>query len=355
MSKTPVRRKPTQGDVARLANVSQATVSYVLSQNSSVQIPAVTRARVLEAVQELHYVPNYAARTLRTRRTMTLACILPDITNPFYPWFERGIQDMVDANGYCLITYNTDGDSAKEHRALQSVREGRVDGIVAMAFHLRAPDFAALVDAGISVVALSRFNRDFMAAGIDSLSIDNVAAACAAVEHLIGLGHRRIAMIAGLAGTFPQEKRATGFTQALAAHGLNAEERLVRGGQFTEEGGYLATIELLRQDPVPTAIFAANDLMAIGALRAIRESGARVPDDIAVIGFDDIPAAAMVSPSLSTIAQHPQSLGSAAAHLLLERLKGETVGPGRHCDMPFTLVARASTGASGDRERGGDL
>ena len=336
------QRQPTQADVARLAQVSQATVSYVLTESAGVTIPQETRERVLAAVAELGYAPNNAARTLRTRRTMTLAGIIPDITNPFYPWFERGIQDVADANGYSLITYNTDGDAGKERRALRSAREGRVDGIVMMAFHLGPDDLQPLASANVQVVALQKRTAEMSELGIDTLSIDNVAAARAAVEHLIHQGHTRIAMIAGVAGTNPREEREHGYSQALDAHGLASEESLIRGGDFTEDGGYTGALELLRQHPLPTAIFAANDLMAIGALRALREAGVRTPGEIAVIGFDDIPAARMVHPSLSTIAQHPHELGARAATMLLERLRGEVAGAGRYVEMPFELIVRES-------------
>jgi LacI family transcriptional regulator len=351
MAGSKPRRQATQADVARAAQVSQATVSYVLSENTAVAIPQETRSRVLEAARALGYTPNNAARTLRTRRTMTIGGVIPDITNPFYPWFERGIQDVADASGYSLITYNTDGDAGKERRALGSVREGRVDGIVLMSFHLDTDDYRSLIDSGVSVVALSRRKRDLVEIGVDSLAIDNVLAAQAAVEHLIDGGHRRIAMIAGLARTNPREERTQGFLQALTAYGLATDEGLIRGGDYTEAGGYQCALEILRQTPLPTAIFAANDLMAIGALRALREAGIRVPDEIAIVGFDDIPAASMVHPPLTTIAQHPYELGANAARMLLERLRGEVSGRGRHVEMPFELIVRSSSTRASDAER----
>jgi LacI family transcriptional regulator len=336
------RRKPTQGDVARLAEVGQATVSYVLSNSTAVNLPAETRQRVLDAARELGYVPNSAARTLRTRKTMTIAGIIPDITNPFYPWFERGIQDVAELHGYDLITYNTDGHAELEHKALESARAGRVDGLIMTVFHAAPGDLAPLVDAGVSVVVLGRMDERWAAAGIDTVSIDNVAAARTAVEHLLAFGHTRIAMIAGVAGTPPRELRVRGYREALAAHGIPAEERLIRAGEFTEAGGYEGTRELLGLADRPTAIFAANDLMAIGALQALREAGIAVPAEMAIVGFDDISAAALVHPALTTIAQFPHPLGKRAAEMLVERMTGAVAGPGRAMEMPFELIRRES-------------
>jgi LacI family transcriptional regulator, galactose operon repressor len=341
-TRAPSKRKPTQGDVAARAGVSQATVSYVLANSTAVKVPEETRQRILLAAQELGYVPNSAARMLRTRKTMTIAAVIPDITNPFYPWFERGIQEVAESKGYDLITYNTDGDVEKERKAVQSAREGRVDGLIMTVFHVTATDLAPLVLAGVSVVVLGRANPAWSEAGIDSLSIDNVGAAQAAVDHLLDEGHTRIAMIAGVEGTPPRDQRVLGYRQALAAHDVPIEERLIRAGEYTEQGGYEATEELLRLSPRPTAIFAANDLMAIGALQALREANVAVPGQMALVGFDDIPAASLVHPALTTIAQFPHPLGKAAAEMLFERLSGTVTGMGCHRDMPHELIVRES-------------
>jgi LacI family transcriptional regulator len=336
------RRKPTQGDVARLAEVSQATVSYVLTNSTAVNLPAETRQRILDVARDLGYVPNSAARTLRTRKTLTVGSIIPDITNPFYPWFERGIQDVSDRQGYELIVYNTDGNTEKERKALQSARQGRVDGLIMTPFHVIPSDFEPLVQSGVAAVVLGRVDLDWSSVEIDSLSIDNVAAGRVAVDYLLELGHTRIAMIAGVAGTPPRENRVKGYRQALAAHNVPIEDQLIRAGEFTEQGGYEGTKELLRLDPRPTAIFAANDLMAIGAYQALREANVSVPDEMAVVGFDDISAASLVHPALTTIAQHPYQLGKQAAELLFDRLSGQTTGPGCLLEMPFELIVRES-------------
>jgi LacI family transcriptional regulator len=341
MSSTRSRR-PTQADVARRASVSQAVVSYVLNNDRNRSVAAETRKRVLAAVEELGYVPDRTARNLRQRRTFTIAGIIPDITNPFYPAFERGVQDVAETHGYDLITYNTDGKQEKELRAIRSVREGRLDGVIVTPFHLQLDDLLALVNDGIAVVVNGEPGFDPVAAGIDQVKIDNAAAARTIVEWLLERGHTRVGMIAGEEGTFPREARVRGYTQALAEHDIQIDPILVRSAEFSVAGGYDATGDLLRLDPRPTALFAANDLMAMGALMRIRDEGLRVPEDIAVAGYDDIPAAQLVHPSLTTIAQYPEQIGRRAAEMVVERLAG-TAPAGARCDvMPFELIVRES-------------
>lgn len=329
--------------MARLAQVSQTTVSYVLNNNTSVNLTAQTRQRILDVANEIGYVPNSAARTLRTRKTMTVASIIPDITNPFYPWFERGIQDVIESQGYDLIVYNTDGLNEKEHRALKFAQQGRVDGLIMTPFFLTPIDLKPLVQSGVAVVVLGRTELEWSSAEIDNISIDNVAAARTAVDHLLENGHTRIAMIAGVRGTPPRERRVEGYREALAEHNVPIVEQLIRAGEFTELGGYDGTKELLRLQLRPTAIFAANDLMAIGALQALREEGIAVPDDIAIVGFDDISAASLVHPALTTIAQFPYQMGRRAAEMLFDRLSGRFTGHGGQIKMPFELIVREST------------
>jgi LacI family transcriptional regulator len=343
MTESPPRRKrPTQADVARLAAVSQPVVSYVLSGNSDAPVAPETRERVLKAIAALGYVPNHTARSLRQRRTLTIASIIPDITNPFYPAFARAIQDVAEPAGYDLIAYNSDGDLERERKYLQSALAGRVDGIIITPLRLPLEECVPLVEQGICVVAHTIQNLSDPAVPLDTLGIDNVAAARAAVTFLIERGHRRIGMVAGVAGTPRREDRVRGYTEALRAHDLLVDRMLVRGGDFNEAGGYSATLDLLALAPRPSAIFAANDMMAMGALLALREAGLRVPDDMALVGFDGLPLARLMDPPLTTIAQHPERLGAKAAELLLERLDGGGPPHGRRIDMPFDLIVRQS-------------
>ena len=203
------KRKPTQADVARRAAVSQAMVSYVLNDRSTLSVPVETRRRILDAVDELGYVPNSAARSLRTRKTLTIAAIIPDITNPYYPAFIRGIQDVAETRGYDVISYNTDGDHAKELKALRSAQHGRVDGVILVTFHLLPTDLQPLADAGLALVMMGPNDPPWTEVGVDNLMPDNVEAARTAVNYLIDRGHTRIGMIAGVAGTPPRERGRT--------------------------------------------------------------------------------------------------------------------------------------------------
>jgi LacI family transcriptional regulator len=337
---TPRKRRPTQADVARLANVSQTTVSHVLNNNTAIALPPETRQRIQDAIDELGYVPDRTARSLRTRKSYTIAGIIPDITNPFYPAFERGIQDVAERHGYDLIMYNTDGSADKERRALHSMQQGRVDGIIVVLFHLTARDLLPLLDLNIAVVRLEAAKKQAGAYPLDNLYVDNIAAADAAVSYLIERRHSRIAMIAGERG--PGQIRILGYRQALDRQQLPIDEALIRIGDFTVQGGRQGMRELLALSPRPTAVFAANDQMAMGAMIAIREAGLRMPYDIAVMGFDNIPAAELVSPPLTTMTQFQENLGQRAAEMLLERLDGSAPAGGRCEEMPFALIARES-------------
>lgn len=334
-----LRSRITQADVAKRAGVSRALVSQILNNNTALVIPYETRQRVQSAMDDLGYVPDRAAQSLRTRKTYTIASIIPDITNPFYPAFQRGIQDVTRQHGYDLIMYNTDGDIELERKCLVSA-QGRVDGVIAVLFRLTNADLLPLAEAGMAVVRMAGLGEAVVP--IDHLDVDNEAAAQAAVSYLIDRGHRRIGMIAGQEGTPPHLSRIAGYRRALSEHRLPLDEILIQDGDFNEDGGYRGMQRLLMLQPRPTAVFAANDLMAIGALKAIREAGLRMPDDMAVVGFDDIPAANQVSPRLTTIAQFQERLGRRAAEMLFERLSG-TVPPGRRCEIrPFELVVRES-------------
>jgi len=328
--------------VARLASVSQATVSYVLNGKAAISVPEATRQRILGAVDELGYVPNGAARSLRTQRTSTIAAVIPDITNPFYPAFERGVQEVAEMGGYDLIVYNTGGVAEREQRCVRSLQQGRVDGVVAVFFHLKAEDLRPLLERDVALVRLEAVKRG--ASGLDlpfdNLYVDNVAASRAAVEYLIGRGHERIGMISG--GSGPGQARVGGYRAALAAHRLPSDEALIRDGDFSADGGRHAMQGFLEGTRPPTAVFAANDVMAMGALVALREAGLGVPGDVAVVGFDDVPAAGLITPRLTTVAQFQENLGVRAAEMLLERLDGTAPGHGRSEEMPFELIVRES-------------
>lgn len=341
MSGHNVRNKrPTQADVARLAHVSQSTVSQVLNNNTAIAVPEETRRRVLAVIDELGYVPDTTARSLRTRKTYTIASIIPDITNPFYPSVERGIQDVAERYGYDLIVYNTDGILEKERKCLRSIQQGRADGVIAALFHTKVADLRVLLERNVPIVRLESRAQEAGSLPLDNLYIDSAVASRTAVDYLVGRGYTSIGTIAGRTG--PGPLRLLGYRQALSARGLPLDETLIVEGEFTENGGYLGMQELLRRPAYPRAVFAANDMMAMGALIALREAGLRVPEDVAVMGYDDIPAAKLFSPSLTTIRLPQEQLGRRAAELLFERLEDRAPQGGRSQELPFQLIRRES-------------
>ena len=315
-------------------------VSYVVNKGS-VSIAQETHQRIVDAMNRLGYVPNVTAQRLRANKTATIAGVIADITNPFYPAFERGVQDVVDGENYDLIIYNTDGGAEKEKKVLASLLQGRVDGVVGVFFHLSAKDLIPFVEQNIAVVRLEAMPKKAGALPIDNIYIDNIAASKRAVEHLIQKGHSRIGILASQDG--PSRFRISGYKQALSEHNIQLDDRLIRIGSYNEEGGYRAMQALLALREPTTAIFAVNDLMAMGAMVAIREAGLRIPDHIAVVGFDDIPSAKLIDPALSSINQRQRHMGQRAVTMLFERLRGEVSEAGRSVEMPFELIVRQSS------------
>ena len=331
-------RRATQNDVAQLAGVSQAAVSMALS-GAHAEIPADTFERISAAAKQLGYVPNRFAQALKTNRTMTIACMVPDITNPFYPALMRGIQSVSEAQGYDVIAVNTDGLAERERHFLNWSLQGRVDGVIGVFWTLRAEDFRPVVSGGVPVVRIESGRKGVGDIPLDNIYVDSRAGSFAIVRALVAKGHQRIAMIAGRGG--PQGVRVDGYSAALIEAGGSPD--VVLDDAFNEEGGFRAAQAILSRKVRPTAIFAANDLMAIGVMQALRMGGVNIPGDIAVAGFDDISAARLVSPALTTVAQHQHEVGIRAAEILMDRIKGRVTGMGTALEMPFTLIERGST------------
>ncbi len=328
----------TMREVARQAGVSITTVSHVL--NNTRPVSDELRDRVESAMAQLGYIPNRAARTLRTHRSYTIAAIIPDITNPFYPAFARGIQDVAEENGYNLVLYNSDGDATKEAECLFSAQQSHVDGIVGVFFHLRARDLKPILESNLPIVRFVPARTRTGDLPLDSLYLDNEAAAKEVVDFLAERGHRQIAIVTGDAG--PGDARLRGFQLGLLDHGLPSE-CLIESHDFTETGGYTSVDRLLSYQPRPTAVFAANDLLAIGVMQGVQAAGLHVPDDLAIVGFDDIPAARYVTPALTTVAQSQERIGQRAAEMLLEHLLSDEALSGRLVEMPYELIVRGST------------
>jgi LacI family transcriptional regulator len=331
-----VARRPTIIDVARIAGVSKATVARVVS-GQDVPVRETTRERVLRAVEELGYERNAIAGSLRTDQTFMVALCIPDITNPFWPEVARGVQDTIEREGYATVTVNSDWNAGREQNYLRMVRRNRFDGLI---INPMAASSQSLHELGVPVVILGSGDNhpDF-----DSVGSDTESAAQAALDHLLALGHRRIALIAGRSQRRREFARYESYRAFHRRHRLPLDPELVIECDFSDTGGYTALESLLRLSEPPTAVFAANDVLAIGALKAAQAMHKRVPDDISIIGMDDIYSAATTSPALTTVAKPKVDIGVQAANLLLMRLNDSQAGPPQHLRLPCTLIQRAST------------
>jgi LacI family transcriptional regulator len=330
-------RRVTIADVATLAGVSKTTVSHVLSGNRPVSTD--TRTRVELAIDELGYRPDGIARSLRTRRTHMVALIIPDLTNPFYPSLARGLEQEMSGNGYRAFICNSDGDTEQELGFLAEVCDRRVDGIVIDSFHLTAEDVLPITRDQVPVVWIG--GSPGARPAFDSVRSDDEHGAFAATTHLIERGHRSIAMIDGPAGS--GASRRDGYLRALSEAGLAPVPRSPLRSDWTREAGAAALPRLVDRSSPPSAVFCANDRTAIGVLDAAHELGIRVPEDLAVVGFDDIEEAAMTTPPLTTVGNPALETGHEAARLLGERMSGAFRGPARAITLPATLVVRATT------------
>jgi len=308
-------------DVAQEAGVSIATVSRVVNATDHPVRPE-TRERVLAAVKKLGFRPNDLARGLLLKKTRTIGLIVPDVANPYYPALTRGVEDVASAELYAVIFCNTDRRAEKSELYVNLLLQKRVDGII---FAGGGTDFAeasqSFASYGTQVVLIGRHRI-----GRPSVQIDNVGLACDATNHLVELGHREIGCIAGPLALPSFEDRLTGYRSSLERHDIGWDNRLVRDSVAEESGGYAAARSLLEGQPRPTAIVAANDRMAIGALAAAADLGVRVPEQLSVVGTDDIPMASFVRPSLTTVRLPTYEIGAAAMRLMLRLLAGESLG-----------------------------
>lgn len=332
-----MKKRVTQRDVANLVGVSQAVVSVVLNKGSHAY-PQETVDRVEAAALQLGYVPNRFAQALKTNKTLSVACIIPDIANPFYASLIRGVQSVMDKHHYDVVVASTDGLRERELHFLRWAAQGRVDAVIGTFFNAGMADFEPYLQAGIPIVRIEAGEKKTGPLPLHTLFIDNVAAAREAVDYLLRKGHKNIWMIAGTGG--PQSARAQGYQQAMEQAGL--PPRILTRPDFTEQSGYQMAIQLFSQPARPDALFAANDLMAIGVMRAAREKGIAIPGQLAVIGFDDIPASALVTPSLTTLAQFPEQLGQRAGAILMAPDAGAASSHGSSTAMPWRLIARES-------------
>lgn len=332
-------RKATIRDVARRAAVSSATVSRYL--NGSLQLPPDTAGRVDRAIAELAYAPNVLARALSTGRSGTLGIIVPDIANPFFAVMASAAEREAFAQGYALVLCSSESHPARERHYLAELRAQRIDGTLFVSEYTVGHELADQLAGFGNLVLVDEGIEGF---GGAQVLAHNRRGGRLATEHLLALGHRRIGLIAGPAHLMTSRERRAGYEDALRAHGLWPDPRLTVFGSYREATGREALPALLDLDDPPTAVFASSDVAALGVLRAARARGLRVPEDLSLVGFDDIPVAELVSPAITTVAQPIERLGVEGIRTLVRLLRGDG-DTAREQRMDVALVVRESTAA----------
>ena len=334
-------KRVTMRQIAARARVSVGTVSHVI--NNSAGVREGVRKRVLDAIERLGYQPSLLARGLRRNQTTILGVIIPDISNPFFPLVVRGVEDIAYQNSYRLMLCNTDNDASKEQVYFDELRAYRMAGLIVIpSADSRLVALAAASGGEPPVICLDRWPEGWKG---DTVTVDNEEGAYQAARYLLELGHRRIATITGQLHVTSGIERLKGFKRALREAGVSIAPEYVQEGRFDRLSGYEKGLMLLQFSPRPTAIFAANDLVALGVLAALRELGLRCPEDVSLVGFDDQELASFTNPALTTVAQPAYQMGARAAGLLFERLRGETV-PTQQIVMKATLRVRDSAAAA---------
>jgi len=334
----------TLKELAARARVHPSTISRVANQDPKLRIAPPTRQRIEALLRETEYQPNGVARGLKLRQTLVLAVVIPDITNPFFAALFRGVEDAASPRGYNVLLCNTDGSPARQRSHLQSLQARRVDGVIMANSFLKDPTVRWPRHQGVPYVLVNRFSDESHDAFVGS---DDLVGGRLATEHLVELGHRRIGHLAGKPTVSTGVMRRRGYLVALADRGIAADPRLVVESGYTEEGGARAAERLLALPDRPTGIFAVTDMTAVGAFGAARRMGLRIPEDVAIVGYNDIPLAGRLVPGLTTVHVPIHEFGSAAARLLLEQIESGQATPRRVVYTP-QLVVRGSTVAGAD-------
>ena len=330
----------TLRDVAAAARVHPATASRALNPETRILVSEETAQRVTEAAAALGYRPNPVARSLRTRRSHTVGVLIPDLNNPLFPPMIRGLEDRLATAGYVALLGNTDGDTGREQTIFEQMRARHVDGFVLATAQAADPVLAEAASADLPVVLMNRLDPEH---DFSSVSVDNEQGMRMSVAHLAGLGHTRIAHIAGPRQMTTGEGRRRGYVEGLRAAALGADDDLiVSAAAFTVEEGARCCRELLGRGADFTAVAVANDMLAVGCFAALDEAGLSCPEDLSLVGFNDMPFVDRLRPALTTIRFPHYQLGTEAAQLLLERVEGRDA-PVKILYMAPELVVRAST------------
>lgn len=328
-------------DVAKLADVSTATVSRVLTKPSMVSKK--TREKVLAAIEELNYQPHVVARQFRTRETKIIMVVVPDITSAFFAGVLRGIEHYAVKNNYQVILADTENDPEREREYISLLYQKQVDGMILLTARSNQRELAHIAENYPVVLACEYMDG----LNIPTVSIDNISSARKAIQHLIDLGHNRIAHITGPMDVILSRDRLRGFQQALINNDIDSNPLYIQEGDFSIKSGYNQMLKLISLEVPPSAVFVFNDEMAIGAVNAIKESGLNVPEDIAVVGFDNIEMASIFTPHLTTIDQPKYEIGTKAMELLLKLIRKETFSKKKYV-LDNQLIVRQSCGAEID-------
>ena len=329
---------PTVLDVAKVAGVAPITVSRVI--NNAGYISQETREKVEAAINELGYVPNTLARGLRSKRTNALALVVADITNPYFTSMARGVEDIAGLNGYTVIYCNTDESETKEDKYANILVQRQVDGVMLVPAGGNAKTVRYLDNNKIDVVVLDRRVPEM---DTNLVCSDSENGARELTDLLINLGHKRIAIITGPDNVSTSTDRVVGYRAALNKAGLSANEQVYYGG-FNQQTGYESTRIAMRSSQKPTAIFAANNFILIGVVKALRELNLRVPEDVSVVGFDDFPESMLIEPFFTVAIQPAYEMGQKAAELLIKKINGEIEEGCRKIILPTEIIVRRSTG-----------
>ena len=326
-------------DVAARAGVSVATVSRALSGDPK-QVSAPALQRIIDAAEELEYIPNNLARNMRSGTARILGLVISDIGNPFFTAVTRGAEDVAQRHGYSLVLSSTDENPEREAASLGVMAAERAAGIIVATTNENGTVLRRVRDMGMAIVAIDRHIIDLPT---DSVVVDNESAAHEAVSHLVRLGHRRIAIVGGPSDADTARERQRGYQRALREANIPIGPDLCCRGDFREAAALNMTRDLLDLPDPPTAIFAVNNLTTIGVLGAVRERGLKVPTDISIVGFDDIPTGELLDPPLTVVRQPTYRVGAQAAKLLIRRLRDPSA-PVREVVLAASLIVRGSTG-----------
>lgn len=334
-------KNPSIEDIAREANVSIATVSRVF--NKSDKVREKTAKRVLKAAEKMNYHPNKVARRMRVKNTdsLIIGLIITDVGNPFFSDLVRGVEDIAYKNKHAVLISNTDEDPEKEEFYINSMLSEKVSGVIIAPTAGNTAYLKKLVSQGYPIVSVDRKQPNL---NIDTVTINNQLGAYDAVRHLIRLGHERIGIINGIKSLSTTEERFQGYKEALREEGLPLDKDLIIYEDYKEQGGYRGMKALLNIDRPPTAIFSTNNLMTLGCIEAIYEKNLKIPDDVAVVGFDDMPWSGALNPSLTAVKQPGYELGTTAAELLIKRLNDSTERNTMNIVLNPELIIRKSCG-----------